>query len=296
MKRFRTHLAARRRHDHFIASRGPRAKPRRPAPKLLAALAVAAVVALGMLAGTMEGGKATPTAYAAPSTITGKADIVITNKQQAYYEGAVAQCKATIHLPDGSTQIAYGRCISGIHYAVPYDGTYDYVGTLQQDGTYSIVIHSNTSGGANADTFLEGEMWGTQQMGEIHLRYNPKATVRFTKTSADVEITKGNGTYSLKGAVYDIYRASDGAKVTSITTDEHGHASCELTPNTSYYAIEVKAPAGFSLNNQRVEFSTGDSEGSVPPLRQGGDRTAHHRQKGFRHGRESAGGSIARGC
>lgn len=264
MKRFRTHLAARRRHDHFIASRGPRAKPRRPAPKLLAALAVAAVVALGMLAGTMEGGKATPTAYAAPSTITGKADIVITNKQQAYYEGAVAQCKATIHLPDGSTQIAYGRCISGIHYAVPYDGTYDYVGTLQQDGTYSIVIHSNTSGGANADTFLEGEMWGTQQMGEIHLRYNPKATVRFTKTSADVEITKGNGTYSLKGAVYDIYRASDGAKVTSITTDEHGHASCELTPNTSYYAIEVKAPAGFSLNNQRVDFSTGDSEGSVP--------------------------------
>ena len=61
-----------------------------------------------------------------------------------------------------------------------------------------------------------------------------------------------------------IYRASDGAKVTSITTDEHGHASCELTPNTSYYAIEVKAPAGFSLNKQRIEFSTGDSEGSVP--------------------------------
>ena len=171
---------------------------------------------------------------------------------------------------DGSTQIAYGRCISGIHYAVPYDGTYDYVGTLQQDGTYSIVIHSNTSGGANADTFLEGEMWGTQQMGEIHLRYNPKATVRFTKTSADVEITKGNGTYSLKGAVYDIYRASDGAKVTSITTDEHGHASCELTPNTSYYAIEVKAPAGFSLNNQRVDFSTGDSEARSPsPTRRG---------------------------
>ena len=121
-----------------------------------------------------------------------------------------------------------------------------------------------TRAAVQRDAFLEGEMWGTQQMGEIHLRYNPKVTVRFTKTSADVEITKGNGTYSLKGAVYDIYRASDGAKVTSITTDEHGHASCELTPNTSYYAIEVKAPAGFSLNKQRIEFSTGDSEGSVP--------------------------------
>lgn len=236
-------------------------KPGASRRRISSALFLALLIFLTLISTGRLGGA--DAAYAAPKTITGKADIVITNKQQAYYGGAVALCTATIHLPDGSTQTAYGRCISGSHYAVPYDGTYDYVGTLQSDGTYAIVIHSNTSAGANAGAFLEGEMWGTQQMGEIVLRYNPKVTVRFNKSSADMKITDGNPSYSLQGAVYDIYDAANDKKVATITTDENGHAECELAPQASYYAVETKAPSGFTLDKKRVNFKTSGNASSV---------------------------------
>lgn len=206
----------------------------------------------------------TPTwAAALPSTITGKADIVITNKQEAYYEGAVAQCKATVHLPDGSTQFTTGECISGEHYAVPLDGTYTYVGMLQPDGTYEIIIDSSTSPGANEGVFLPGTMWGTQKMGRIRLRYEPKVTITFAKTSASGSITSSNKEYSLVGACYDIFRSDNNKKVASITTDSNGKATLELEPNTNYYAVETKAPAGFKLDKNRIEFTTGSDASSV---------------------------------
>ncbi|MDO4436515.1 MAG: SpaA isopeptide-forming pilin-related protein [Coriobacteriaceae bacterium] len=203
------------------------------------------------------------TADALPQTITGKADIVITNKQEAYYEGAVAQCKATIHLPDGSTQIATGQCISGDHYAVPLDGTYTYKGTLQPDGTYDIVIDSSTSPGANEGEFFPGSLWGTQKMGGIRLRYEPQVTITFTKTSASGSITSSNKEYSLAGASYDVFRADTNKKVASFTTDSKGKATLKLDPNTKYYAVETKAPAGFKLNTDRIYFTTESKPSTV---------------------------------
>ena len=88
-------------------------------------------------------------------------------------------------------------------------------------------------------------------------------TATFTKTSADVKITEGNESYSLAGASYDIYRTSDDRKVASIETDEDGHASLQLEPNTSYYAVETSAPNGFLVNEQRVEFKTGTQPSDV---------------------------------
>lgn len=237
-----------------------RKRTRRPLGIFMMLLLITA--AAGTLT-TAGGGERPLVAYAAPASITGKADIIITNKQQAYHEGAVAQCKATIHLPDGSVQTAYGHCISGMNYAVPHDGTYNYIGTLRGDGTYAIVIHSHVSSPANPGAFAPGQMWGTQQMGGINLHYEPKVTVRFTKTSADLSTTNGNGAYRLDGAVYDIHEAAGGRKVATITTDKQGHASCSLKPNTSYYAVEVKSPSGFTLNKKRVDFSTNEEGGSV---------------------------------
>ena len=91
-------------------------------------------------------------------------------------------------------------------------------------------------------------------------RARPDVTVSFTKTSADVSVTDGSPEYELSGATYQIYRASDDALVATVTTDDQGHASCRLARNTSYYAVETAAPAGFVPSGGRVEFSTADTD------------------------------------
>ena len=172
--------------------------PARMRKRLLLAMAIAALfIMAGRVIPPGWDGLA-QRAFAAPATISGKADIVITNKQQSYYEGVVAQCRATIHLPDGTTQVADGHCISGGYYSVPLDGTYDYEGTLQPDGTYSIIIHSEVSMGANSETFNPGEELGTQQMGDIHIRYNPKTKTTFKKSSSDQALSGQSSAYSLE--------------------------------------------------------------------------------------------------
>ena len=88
-----------------------------------------------------------------------------------------------------------------------------------------------------------------------------KVNVTFSKISADAKVTDGNGEYSYAGAEYDIYRTRDNALVAHITMDGNGHASYQLDPNESYYAVETKAPQGFQKHEGRIEFSTGNSAG-----------------------------------
>lgn len=252
-----------------IGPKGREPRARRGDPPALmrkrALLAMAIAVLLIMAGRVMSPGwnESAQRAFAAPATISGKADIVITNKQQSYYEGVVAQCRATIHLPDGTTQVADGHCISGGYYSVPLDGTYDYEGTLQPDGTYSIIIHSEVSMGANSETFNPGEELGTQQMGDIHIRYNPKTKTTFKKSSSDQGLSGQSSAYSLEGAEYDIFDARTQTKVASITTDRNGTASCPLEQECDFYAIETKAPKGFLLSKERVTFRTKGNEMTV---------------------------------
>ena len=91
------------------------------------------------------------------------------------------------------------------------------------------------------------------------ITYIPEVEVRFSKCSADAEFTGSNPEYSVAGAEYDIFSASDDAKVDHIVMDESGHASLKLQPNKRYYAIETKAPKGYKLNTDRIEFTTGNS-------------------------------------
>ena len=100
-------------------------------------------------------------------------------------------------------------------------------------------------------------MWqeGGRSQTIVTFEYNPFVEVRFDKVSADATFTSGNEEYAYAGATYDIYEADGDRKVTTITTDEGGRASCQLKPNTRYYAVEVAAPQGFVLSAERVEFS-----------------------------------------
>ena len=108
-------------------------------------------------------------------------------------------------------------------------------------------------------------MWqeGGRSQTIVTFEYNPFVEVRFDKVSADATLTSGNEEYAYSGATYDIYEADGDRKVTTITTDEGGHASCQLKPNTRYYAVEVAAPQGFVLSAERVEFSTGEDSSTV---------------------------------
>ena len=91
------------------------------------------------------------------------------------------------------------------------------------------------------------------------ITYIPEVEVRFSKCSADAEFTGSNPEYSVAGAEYDIFSASDDAKVDHIVMDESGHASLKLQPNKRYYAVETKAPKGYKLSTGRIEFTTGNS-------------------------------------
>lgn len=91
------------------------------------------------------------------------------------------------------------------------------------------------------------------------ISYIPEVEVRFSKCSADAEFTGSNPEYSVAGAEYDIFSASDDAKVDHIVMDESGHASLKLQPNKRYYAVETKAPKGYKLSTGRIEFTTGNS-------------------------------------
>lgn len=89
-----------------------------------------------------------------------------------------------------------------------------------------------------------------------------KVRYTFSKCSANVSITDGNSEYSVQGAEYDIYRSSDNALVSHIVTDAAGNAALDLEPNQAYYAVETKAPAGYTLHEGHIGFRTGNSAGT----------------------------------
>ena len=57
----------------------------------------------------------------------------------------------------------------------------------------------------------------------------------------------------LKGAVFGVYRESDGKLIKEITTDRYGEATLELALG-DYYMRELEAPAGFRLDSGRLAF------------------------------------------
>ena len=79
----------------------------------------------------------------------------------------------------------------------------------------------------------------------------PAVTVSFEKQSANAVITSGNDTYQLNGATFDIFESASGACVGTIQMDEGGRAQATLSPNTAYYLLETKAPAGYVPRRHR---------------------------------------------
>mgnify|MGYP000004839734 CR=1 FL=1 len=91
----------------------------------------------------------------------------------------------------------------------------------------------------------------------------PAVSVSFQKQSANAAITSKNETYRLDGAKFDIYECAGDKYIGSIQMDSNGNARATLLPNTEYYLVETKAPAGYIPRSDRIAFSTGNDGGNV---------------------------------
>lgn len=79
-------------------------------------------------------------------------------------------------------------------------------------------------------------------------------SIKIHKYSANPEITDGNACYSLKGAVFGIFKTNADAQagqnaVATIVTDADGNGSVGNLAYGTYYVRETKASPGYRLNN-----------------------------------------------
>ena len=163
-------------------------------------------------------------------------------------------------------------------------------GTTRPDGTYS---YTNSKGVTRSGRFYENAeavtaarwLYDSAKSGSIKAaphrarRYHgpvsgegrhqdmlyvlPAVSVSFQKQSSQADITAGNDTYRLGGATFDVFESAGDVRVGTIQMDENGHAQATLLPNTAYYLVETKAPAGYIPRGDRIAFTTSDSGGHV---------------------------------
>ena len=159
-------------------------------------------------------------------------------------------------------------------------------GTTRPDGTYS---YTNSKGVARSGRFYENAeavaaarwRYDSAKSGSFKAapqrarRYHgpvsgegrhqdmlyvlPAVSVSFQKQSSQADITAGNDTYRLGGATFDIFESASDARVGTIQMDENGRAQATLLPNTAYYLVETKAPAGYIPRSDRIAFTTHNS-------------------------------------
>ena len=117
----------------------------------------------------------------------------------------------------------------------------------------------------NKDNF---EAWGTEWHSDesqnvcIMPRLIELGSVELTKTSGSVQLTDGNGCYSLAGAVYGIYSDSGCSDLTaSMTTDADGYARADHLRSGDYWVKEVSPSPGYALdeNAYPVTVSAGQT-------------------------------------
>lgn len=95
---------------------------------------------------------------------------------------------------------------------------------------------------------------------QVKLIKNFGGWVEINKSSANTDITDGNGCYSLEGAEYAVYN-SDNQAVDKLTTDANGYAKSKLLPSGTYTIKELKAPNGYGLDEEPhgIEIKSGQT-------------------------------------
>ena len=271
------------------ASRGMAALARKAQVCLAAALLVASQV-LGMFGGAFAATEARASDgydYTLPSgqtvhvsadgnTLTGTCAL-----SNSHWDDSAGCWLGAFSMPDGNTYTAhcyesYLDPENGHWYYGPANDSYSFTATKQSDGSWFCVMDTDSSyydyGGyhvcpnPNAPSSVQAEMRrrgsAVQRTYLAGWQVSLSVDVTFTKCSADAKVTDGNSEYAYAGAEYDIYKSSDDSLAAHVTMGSDGKATCKLDANTSYYAVETKAPQGFKLNSERHNFGTSSTTSS----------------------------------
>ena len=145
---------------------------------------------------------------------------------------------------------------------------------LEVSGLTGVYDAGKAYAAANASRFVLDEAYAlvngaTQKLVYIAVKEKPTDTPTPTPTStptptptprpgkakiikrSSVDAVEGSADYSLKGAVYGIYKDSDCTKkLTQLTTDESGTTKEYSLEAGTYYVKEISAPKNFRLNNK----------------------------------------------
>lgn len=182
------------------------------------------------------------------------------------------------HLSPDRARAATQLAVWMLNGTTHVDGTYSY--TTAQGKTKSghfttdneVVaaarwLHDSAKSGSikaaphRARRYLGAVSGGSKRQDMLYVL--PAVSVSFKKQSANAAITSGNNTYQFDGATFDIFESASGAHVGTIQMDSNGRAQATLLPNTAYYLVETKAPAGYVPRRDRIAFTTGNDGGQV---------------------------------
>ena len=182
------------------------------------------------------------------------------------------------HLSPDRARAATQLAVWMLNGTTHVDGTYSY--TTAQGKTKSghftadneVVaaarwLHDSAKSGSikaaphRARRYLGAVSGGSKRQDMLYVL--PAVSVSFQKQSANTVITSGNNTYQFTGATFDIFESASGARVGTIKMASNGRAQATLLPNTAYYLVETKAPAGYVPRHDRIAFTTGNDGGRV---------------------------------
>jgi|GEM_PF-1568289 len=85
-----------------------------------------------------------------------------------------------------------------------------------------------------------------------------KRDIEIIKTSSNPAISDGNREYAFEGAVYGLYRTSDGSEYARVTLDKKGYGKFEQVPYDNYFVLEIEPPKGYAKNETKYPVSTTD--------------------------------------
>ena len=201
-------------------------------------------------------------AQAADKTITGTCKVVMT-KGIDWDNGATGISQFNVTMPNGKVYKAH--CLDPGN-PTPKDGTYKFTGTLNEKGTYDIVINSGKTTSDLDDIHPwdqdhikhGGPPWILQNIGGFTYSPVTYGDLAIQKKSGNPSITNGNDCYSLKGAVYGIYR--DGSLVKKLTLNASGFAKATDLEVDTYQVKEITAPKGYALDKKTYTITVKEDQ------------------------------------